>query len=268
MFIAIIGTRSSGCSTVENYLVSSRGFISVRLASPGELSDDSLTFNYDLNAKKDRAIEHTTKHLSFLTFDATPLPSPSPFSDNATTDSNSNRSITVMNFRSPPEISKIEMFLKRPFFMLLSLDAPLIERFRRSNSNGSLQTFVAQDDEQRFGKGDSSLKSISELIHLRVVNDFPSVSALEAHIESLDLLNPLHLRPDWDMYFMTLASPCLAKIKLHETSRTTELHEASGIVMKEDVLAVMAAHGPVVTTRNASVFMQKRTRFWKRGGTG
>lgn len=32
MFIAIVGTRSAGKSTVENYLVSSLGFSSVRLA--------------------------------------------------------------------------------------------------------------------------------------------------------------------------------------------------------------------------------------------
>lgn len=77
-----------------------------------------------------------------------------------------------------------------------------VSHFLVLSAAGSLQTFVANDDEQRFGKGTLSLKSISELINLHVINDFNSVSALEAHIENLDLLNPVHLRPEWDMYFM------------------------------------------------------------------
>ncbi|KAJ3998521.1 cytidine deaminase-like protein [Lentinula boryana] len=145
MFIAIIGTRGSGCSTVENYLLSSKGFTSIQLASPNE----------DVNS---------TEHSPLI------FRNPAEVLDYVTRNWRSNFVTTELKTRGV-----IEMFIKRPFFMLFSLDGPLLERYRH-------------------------------LVNVRVDNDFPSKHALHAHIESLDLLNPLHLRPDWDMYFMTLAS--------------------------------------------------------------
>ena len=38
MFVAIVGTRYSGKSTIENYLVSSKGFTSIRLVPGPEAS--------------------------------------------------------------------------------------------------------------------------------------------------------------------------------------------------------------------------------------
>ncbi|KAJ3750751.1 cytidine deaminase-like protein [Lentinula detonsa] len=226
MFIAIIGTRGSGCSTVENYLLSSKGFTSIQLASPNE--DPSSAFDYPRKVPQDHTVDNTAKHLSFLTFDTTPLPSPSPISGDDESPAKNSTEHSPLIFRNPAEVldyvtrnwrsnfvttelktrGVIEMFIKRPFFMLFSLDGPLLERYRRSSSSLSLQTFAAADDEQRFGKRDSSesFNGMSDLVNVRVNNDFPSKHALHAHIESLDLLNPLHLRPDWDMYFMTLAS--------------------------------------------------------------
>ncbi|KAJ4485031.1 cytidine deaminase-like protein [Lentinula edodes] len=225
MFIAIIGTRSSGCSTVEEFLISSQGFTSIRLDLPDEFRDyPSSSFDYQRNVEKDHSVNNAAKHLSFLTFDATPLPSPSPISDENLAETN--ETVSSITFRDPTEVldyvtrnwrtnfvttdlktrEVIEMFIKRPFFMLLSFDGPLLERYRRSNSSISLQAFVAEDDQQRFGKRGSSLNGMADLVNVRVVNDFASVPALYAHIESLDLFNPLHLRPNWDMYFMTLAS--------------------------------------------------------------
>ncbi|KAJ3865262.1 cytidine deaminase-like protein [Lentinula novae-zelandiae] len=145
MFIAIIGTRSSGCSTVEEFLISSQEFTSIRLDLPDEVD-------------------------------------PTEVLDYVTRNWRSNFVTTDLRTREV-----IEMFIKRPFFMLLSLDGPLLERYRRSNRG-------------------SSLNGMADLVNVRVVNDFASVPALYAHIESLDLFNPLHLRPNWDMYFMTLAS--------------------------------------------------------------
>lgn len=75
----------------------------------------------------------------------------------------------------------------------------------------------------------------TELV-VNIRNDLPSISALHAHLDGLDLLNPLHLRPDWDMYFMVRRNykesdqfsfelvpetrfPRLAQVKLYETTR-------------------------------------------------
>lgn len=88
-----------------------------------------------------------SKHMSFLSMDAdaTPLPSPAPFRTNG----HRNK---PMFFSSPAELLDfvtrnwrmnfvtldlytrrlVEMFVKRPFFMLLSVDGPLYERYRRA----------------------------------------------------------------------------------------------------------------------------------------
>ncbi|KAJ4485820.1 cytidine deaminase-like protein [Lentinula aciculospora] len=225
MFIAIIGTRSSGCSTVANYLISSKGFTSIQLSLPDEQL--SSAFTHTRKARKDHSVDNAEKHLSFLTFDATPLPSPSPiFLEGPSENSPDVDTLSPLAFRNPTELlhyvtrnwksnfvttdlrtrGVIEMFMKRPFFMLLHLDGPLLQRYRRSNSSTPLQIFAAEDDEQRFGRESSSLNGMADLANMRVVNNLSSVSAFHAHIESLDLLNPLHSRPNWDMYFMTLAS--------------------------------------------------------------
>ncbi|KIK70695.1 hypothetical protein GYMLUDRAFT_150141 [Collybiopsis luxurians FD-317 M1] len=126
--------------------------------------------------------------------------SPEEILDYATRNWRSNYVTTDLKTREA-----IEIFIKRPFFLLLSLDAPLLDRYRRSNSNDTFHTFIAEDDQRRFGKR-GSLNEVADWINLRVVNDFPSMSAFYSYLDGLDLLNPSHLRPDWDMYFMTLAS--------------------------------------------------------------
>ncbi|KAJ3757908.1 cytidine deaminase-like protein [Lentinula raphanica] len=232
MFIAIIGTRASGCSTLKNYLITSKGFTHIQLVPFNELSASSsspaFAYQHPREALNDHTIDNAAKHLSFLTFDATPLPSPSTFSDDdaRSSDTQNSREHSPLNFNTPAELldyvtrnwrsnfvtteiqtrEVAEVFIKRPFFMLLSLDGPLLDRFRRSNSPVSFQNFAAEDDERRFGRTNYSLNEMADLVNLRVVNDFPSKSEFHVHIESLDLLNPLHLRPEWDMYFMTLAS--------------------------------------------------------------
>ncbi|KAF5388569.1 hypothetical protein D9757_004664 [Collybiopsis confluens] len=211
MFISIIGTRSSGCSSAQDYLVSVKEFSCIRLVSSGDLPLDS----------------NAVKHRSFLSLDATPLPSPAPYyATEASPISKEDSVASALTFKTPEDIldyvtrnwrsnfvttdlltyKEIQVFVKRPFFLLLSLDAPLLARYRRLNSNVSLQSFIAEDDEYRFGKGGPSLNATADWVTLRVINDFPSLSAFHAHLEELDLLDSSHLRPDWDMYFMTLAS--------------------------------------------------------------
>jgi len=46
---------------------------------------------------------------------------------------------------------------------------------------------------------------VRSLVHVSVVNGFDTVGALYAHLDSLDLMDQVRLRPSWDSYFMTLA---------------------------------------------------------------
>ncbi|TFK77373.1 hypothetical protein BDN72DRAFT_40245 [Pluteus cervinus] len=109
----------------------------------------------------------------------------------------------------------IETFIKRPFFMLVSVDAPMYDRFQRSKEmrSLSLEEFVEEDDGLVFGNAQaantaraSTLNSLSEFVNVRIVNNFNSIPGLYTHLDQVNLLDPSHLRPGWDAYFMTLAS--------------------------------------------------------------
>lgn len=47
-----------------------------------------------------------------------------------------------------------------------------------------------------------SLRSVQDLVDVHINNDFNEFSELHAHLENLNLLDPQHLRPSWDAYFM------------------------------------------------------------------
>lgn len=235
MFIAIIGTASAGKSTVEEYLVAKEGFTPIRLSkgtNTDELTEydqvDARSFESSYSSGFLQGTVPTStsassdKHLSFLSLDPTPVHTPGSYRYK----SNLNMTLT---FETPSAMldyvtrnwrtrfvtvdlctrEHVQRFIKRPFFMLLSVDAPLLDRFRRSNSN-SLEDFVRADDEYVFGQGtrDSkqSLEGMHDLVHIKIINDFRTVSALHSHLNHLNILDPSHLRPDWDTYFMTLAS--------------------------------------------------------------
>ncbi|KIK07201.1 hypothetical protein K443DRAFT_87498 [Laccaria amethystina LaAM-08-1] len=108
----------------------------------------------------------------------------------------------------------VDLFVRRPFFLLLSIDAPLYERFLRSKSSlhTSLENFVQENDSIVFDtytpaqQKKTSLQNLRELVNIHVTNSYLSVEELHTHLESLNLLDWEHLRPSWDAYFMTLAS--------------------------------------------------------------
>ncbi|CAE6424462.1 unnamed protein product [Rhizoctonia solani] len=102
---------------------------------------------------------------------------------------------------------------QRPFFVLLSVDAPVLTRWKRSKEKHpanavSLEQFIQDGDKERFGNGDQDplndiLQSIS---HVSITNHFSELAPLHSYLESLALINPERTRPGWDDYFMLLAS--------------------------------------------------------------
>ena len=120
----------------------------------------------------------------------------------------------------------IEPFLKRPFFALIYVDGPLRLRFERERAKGkqrepsanamTLEEFVDQHDLLLSGPSLSSalpksvfakhpqtdFKRASSLATLSICNNLPSLPALHAYLDELDLTNEERLRPGWDMYFM------------------------------------------------------------------
>ncbi|KZT05841.1 uncharacterized protein LAESUDRAFT_737177 [Laetiporus sulphureus 93-53] len=193
MFIAIIGTRSSGRSTLESYLVELKGFTPVRL-EPESPASDTPASDTDL---------YRCNPLSFST--------PTELLDHVTRNWRT-------DFVTVDLVSKdvLESFAKRPFFVVINVDAPLHIRFERAarslDKALSLEDFVRDHDEQYYGTAPSasqptwSLIDLHGLVHLHVVNSFETISAFYTYLDGLDLLDGERLRPGWDAYFMQLAS--------------------------------------------------------------
>ncbi|KAJ2783863.1 Deoxycytidine monophosphate (dCMP) deaminase [Coemansia javaensis] len=203
MFIIIIGTKASGKETVAEYLAAAHGFERVRLA--GRSAGGGVTL-----ATADDVLKYVT---------------PRWRTDYVTTDVD-----------SPLDLYRL---WKRPFVLVVGVDAPIGDRYRRyclraaqrQEQALALDGFVAADDgvlyrsqaaDPRAGAdAASSCKSpllpvaeAADRINLKralaganvsIENTFGSVAELHAHLERVDLTNYERLRPSWDTYFMLLS---------------------------------------------------------------
>lgn len=107
----------------------------------------------------------------------------------------------------------LEKLMVRPFFLLISVDAPTILRWRRFTDRCwrrqteplDLENFILLEDNSKYTP-QSSVASLMERAHLRLFNSSSSINDLNTALGSVDLLNVQRLRPNWDQYFMQLAS--------------------------------------------------------------
>ncbi|KAF8216050.1 cytidine deaminase-like protein [Mycena galopus ATCC 62051] len=124
--------------------------------------------------------------------------------------------VAIIGTRSSGKTA-VENYLVSKDFERVRIDKPrcfssasaLLE-FVTQNWRRDFVTFVREDDSIVFGAGLpvplSSLHSLGDLVNIHVSNDFSSLSSLHSYLDDLNLLDPGHLRPQWDAYFMTLAS--------------------------------------------------------------
>ncbi|KAI5467171.1 cytidine deaminase-like protein [Mariannaea sp. PMI_226] len=107
----------------------------------------------------------------------------------------------------------LDVFVRRPFFLLISVDAPLTVRWRRYQERAraigkpevSLEVFVAESDTHLFDP-QTGLSQLISRAAVRLLNTSSSLAHLYATLGKLDIPNPDRLRPSWDSYFMALAS--------------------------------------------------------------
>lgn len=159
----------------------------------------------------------------------------------------------------------IDVFSKRPFFLLVNVEAPISSQFLRRKAyvflrlwlynlyllsqtssvqpELDLESFIEEHDFLTWASGPltsqtnnptTSLHTLQPFVNVTVINNFPSVEQLWRHLSELDLLNSERLRPSWDSYFMvgfTLVLPSLPFTDLMEDlgvfgGNAFELYEA------------------------------------------
>ncbi|OCK76414.1 hypothetical protein K432DRAFT_360438 [Lepidopterella palustris CBS 459.81] len=106
----------------------------------------------------------------------------------------------------------VDTLLRRPFFLLVSVEAPVSirwERFRarcasRNLTPPLLSEFVLRNDAHLY----TPITGLAPLLHraqVKLLNSTTSLSSLRTSLAALDLPNDVRLRPSWDQYFMQLA---------------------------------------------------------------
>lgn len=111
--------------------------------------------------------------------------------------------------------SILDKLLRRPFFILVSVDAPVSVRWKRCNARLqasrssaeplSLEDFLLKSDEHLYS-ADAGLLPLISRATIRLLNTSSNLAHLYATLGKLDLTNEDRLRPSWDEYFMELAS--------------------------------------------------------------
>lgn len=127
----------------------------------------------------------------------------------------------------------LDAYSRRPFFLLISVDAPLLVRWQRYQKRKqemasgaeqptepitkslpdsqqihpaeTLEDFVTLSDAQLYHPEAGQATHISSA-PVRLLNTSSSLAHLYVNLGKLDLLSTERLRPGWDNYFMTLAS--------------------------------------------------------------
>lgn len=173
MFIGISGLPYSGIDEVADYLVEELDFERIYL---GKGQDDKLRFDN----VEDLLAYVTPRWLTHY---------------------------VLAGIGSAAELKALEV---RPFFLHVSVDAPLLESFKRAQEQDTtlaLETFVA-DMEQRKYSNDLAYVTSCAKVHL--IYKSPSSASdsgqnFRQQLRQLDLMESSRLRPSWDAYFMRLA---------------------------------------------------------------
>ncbi|KAI4597314.1 Deoxycytidine monophosphate (dCMP) deaminase [Pestalotiopsis sp. 9143b] len=204
MLIGIVGAKCAGKATVAQYLVEHHGFKKLHLATPA--AQQSSSAERQESGAPDEPASPPKK-----------LPSHPQASQPSHTfdDVASLLEFVTKSWRSRwvitsiPSEEVLDALSRRPFFILLSVDAPLTVRWERHRSRSthptSLEEFVAESDQNLYSPVNGAMTLMSRAA-VRLLNTSSDLAHLYATLGKLDLTNPDRLRPSWDAYFMSLSS--------------------------------------------------------------
>jgi dCMP deaminase len=189
MFVGLCGGICAGKHTVAQYLVDHHGFKELYLREESnDVPEDDYTFH-----TVQTLVDFVTKRWH-------------------------ERWVTTNIYSEPV----LDIFVRRPFFILISVDAPVTVRWKRfqqrlkatssstsqslpSSKDLSLEEFLIRSDEHLYSPTSGLLPLISRAT-IRLLNTSSDLAHLYASLGKLDLTNEDRLRPSWDQYFMQLAS--------------------------------------------------------------
>ncbi|TQS38227.1 hypothetical protein Golomagni_01274 [Golovinomyces magnicellulatus] len=189
MLIGLCGGICAGKNTIANYLVLHHGFKRLYLreqANDGDTSDKaelSIVSSENYFDTTDHLLDFVTKHWQ-------------------------ERWVTI-DIHSQVTLDK---YIRRPFFILISVDAPVYLRWNRwqakqhksTENHLSLEEFLIKSDHYLYGS--ASGQTLISRATICLLNTSCSLAHLYATLGKLDLANENRLRPNWDQYFMQLAS--------------------------------------------------------------
>lgn len=191
--------RYAGKTTVAQYLIEHHGFKQVCLEPPCHLSGTFSSPGGAQTPREEAASSASSTHTFTSAADLLDFVTKSWRSRWVTTDVHNE--------------AVLDVFSRRPFFILVSVDAPLMVRWRRYQAGAppspasavSLEEFATESDDHLYSGSSGALSLISRAT-IRLLNTSSSLAHLYATLGKLDLTNPDRLRPSWDSYFMSLAS--------------------------------------------------------------
>ncbi|KAI1211785.1 cytidine deaminase-like protein [Annulohypoxylon truncatum] len=213
MLIGICGAKCAGKSTVAQYLIDHHGFTKLHLniTEPPSNAFSGTSESETESAAPDVAEKRFPQHLKRTA---------APYTFSATTEL---LDFVTKFWRSRwvttdvHDETVLENLSRRPFFILISVDAPLTVRWQRYQRRRSkqqetghqdhitLEDFVSQSDHHLYDAASGVLPLMSRAA-IRLLNTSSNLAHLYATLGKLDLTNPDRLRPSWDSYFMSLAS--------------------------------------------------------------
>ncbi|KAI0474391.1 cytidine deaminase-like protein [Xylaria cf. heliscus] len=227
MLIGICGAKCAGKTTVAQYLVEHHGFKKLHIENqkPGQTQNGAP--QSDANGTQATPECHPnitevngpiTRGLAIRPKSGTARPAHTFASEGDLLD------FVTKHWRSRWVTTDIhteavlDALSRRPFFILISVDAPVTVRWRRHQAREeelprpspgqgsiSLEDFVAESDAHLYD-ADGGVLPLMSRAAIRLLNTSDSLAHLYATLGKLDLTNGDRLRPSWDSYFMALAS--------------------------------------------------------------
>ncbi|KAI1745178.1 cytidine deaminase-like protein [Xylaria scruposa] len=218
MLIGICGAKCAGKRTVAQYLVEHHGFKKLhienqKLGQTQNGASQSVANDIQTTAEGNGV---TTREPAIRFKNGIPRPEHTFASEGDLLD------FVTKHWRSRWVTTDIhseavlDALSRRPFFILISVDAPVTVRWRRHQARQkqlpdpgresiSLENFVAESDAHLYD-ADGGVLPLMSRAAIRLLNTSDSLAHLYATLGKLDLTNGDRLRPSWDSYFMALAS--------------------------------------------------------------